>query len=247
MKFVAVNLCLALVLSAGNAIVVPVAQAQVSDASADTAVDIAMAYLKENKLFSLLMRTEPGFEAEARAEFRRIATSVPADKVQSEAQAYGTKVVLLLIEKYTIKSSDAAIEGFLQQNLKMAIGLKDRPADCVAYVMGTGKISLEIMTPAIIEAETEIKYQLLESALTRPAAFTPMAISDLLALVEKRYAAIGGDISNLTLLDQATSLPPAQGCQVVTQFSQMLTAGTPTENATLYRNFLYLSKQSQAQ
>lgn len=248
MRFKAVKLCLALLLSTGSATVaLTPAQAQVSGAAADLALDSGMATLRQNKLFELLFRTQPGLEAETRAEMRRLLTTLPADQAAAQAQVYGAKLMIRYVEKYTLQSSDASLNAFLQQNLKMVKSLQGRPEACVAYVMGTGAVPMDVMTPAVIAEETEIKYQLLESAINRPVTFTPLPLEKLAPLLQARYAAIGADLSGLALLGQSASLPPAQGCQVVTQFSTVMAAGSPAENAAVYKGLLYLGKQAQGQ
>ena len=141
-------------------------------------------------------------------------------------------------------ASDEDIHKLIMHQLVVMKAFEDRPSLCVNYYLGKPSFTKKDVTPAFIEAESNIKADVILSSISSPPI--PPKAESLDALLEElgsAYVQKGYQIEDFAKLEQVETLPASEGCGVAEKFVDVL-ASMPTDRvAYVFKNLLYLSHE----
>lgn len=186
------------------------------------ALDRAMVELKANRLFSLLIREHPEIEPRLQAELKPILEN-KADKDGSlafvKAQAVTARIVAEYFNEYLATGSDHALYRILQHTADAMAKFKEKPELCVSYHLGNPNFAKGDVTSEFISIETDLKADLVESAIANMDELRPAATAEtIIQTLAVAYTANKFPVDDILKLGDVATLPPEEGCRIATEY-----------------------------
>jgi hypothetical protein len=220
------------------AISVQLALRATQDVKGHAALEKAMVVLKENRLFSALMRNHPEIEPRIRSGLQQLLEEIDDEKEMfTRSQQLTGVIVAEYFPAYMLKGSDEALFKVMQRTLESLENFRETPALCVSYYMGTPDFKQGDMTDAFIAAEANIKADLIESA-SHATPFSGGSIDRASEMIIESYARNGYAIDNLSLVDRISALPPRQGCDIAIEFMKAVVSLGEVDASYVWKTLL---------
>jgi len=197
----------------------------------------AMNALKEQRLFSVLIKYHPEAEDQLREGFKQILLTIPTDQVAAASQHLSAEVVNRFLEKHMITASNQSIYLMLKFNAQVLDTLQD-PRDCVGYFLGTS-VNPNALSADVIKEGSNLKANIIESSINNPSAPSKAShIEDVTTPLLQEYQRHGYSPDDLTKTQLVSTLPPVDGCRVATSFSNALASMDETQAAYVFKNLM---------
>jgi hypothetical protein len=163
----------------------------------------AVSTLKQNRVFSVILKHHPEAEREYIARYKEVLSG-PRDQVRAESRALAAEMTGRYLDLHIPTASDAAIHRLLETEANILEALKNNPAECV----GQRASRLEAIPRPLVEANLNAKAEIIESSVVAPSPPPKTANMDDVVSVITEFAKIAN----------VQSLPPAEGCEVGYRF-----------------------------
>ncbi len=237
----------------GTIIAIQFANMNVSELRKYAVTQKVIDQLKEQRLFSTIFRVHPESEGEVRTLIDQILATAPEQDVFLRAQTASAEFTAKYFDRHLVAAPASAIYKLVQRNAEVMHMLGKRPELCVGYFVGKpqfAKQDLETLLPEdFVESESNMKADVIQASIDTPTIQPPETEQEKLAgLLVHAYTEKGYALDNLaTKLPIVETLPPEEGCNVATEFSDVLVSLGEQDATYVFKNLLYLSQQEAQQ
>lgn len=205
---------------------------------------VVMKELKKTRLFQVIFRLHPEAEAEMQSKMKDILANVSDDQIGLSAQAASAQIVDRYLTKYLPSASSEAIYKLILRQLEVMKQFKSKPSLCMNYYLGQPQFKKDDLTPAFLEIESNVKADVIESAISTPSPLLQGAnVNEIAEEIAYGYVQKGYPVDDLSKMDQIDKLPADQGCDIAIKFADVLTAMPADRSAYVFKSLLRLSQQ----
>ncbi len=195
-------------------------------------------YLKEQRLFSVVIRYHPEAEDQLREGMKQIINTTPTDQTGAAAQQLSAQVINKFVQRHMIGASDQSLYRFLKFNADVLHSLQNRPTDCVGFFLGTS-VNLNSIPSTIITQGSDLKADIIESAVNHPSVPSKASkLEDVAAPLIAEYQKHGYPVDDLGKIETFSTLSPSDGCRVATSFSDALASLGEAKATYVFKNLM---------
>lgn len=198
---------------------------------------------REHRFYGLLFQASPQAEAKLREEITRIIQDTPPGNARAAAGRAAVQMIKDTYNTHALYGSDEATIRANEYRLRVLTALKQNPAACVDYYFGRLTSSDDVVGADLIRGESEVRADVLESALTDPSPPPyPLDEEKLYGLLFGAYAASGFDQGDLDLLEETVTSgrSDAAACEVVIREVQAILTLDPGDAGYVFKGMRLL-------
>jgi len=197
--------------------------------------------LKEMRLFSLVFKLHPEAESELKMRMKNIIRTSPQDRIFYDMQAASGEIINRYYQQYLVSASDAVTYKLLQHNVTVMrrFQSQNRPELCVSYYLGTPNFKKDDLTVEFIQKESDLKADVIESAVNSPSPPPKAASAEtLIGVIVGIYKHKGYDVNHLKQLGEVATLPADKGCVIGMEFSDALASLDEKQSSYIFKNLV---------
>lgn len=193
--------------------------------------------MKQQRLFAAIVAAHPEADAELRAAADQAVIAPTPQQRIAQVQRLGATFMLKYLKVHMPTAPADAVVKLAQHNLATMKLLADRPAVCVGYFSGGGQVSQGDIPESSILRESELRAEIIESAIRQPVPAEPPADNAALrALIDEVYRETGHDPAAFARLSSPDPRPLAERCALMTEFSEVLATADPAKAARIMKS-----------
>ncbi|BCJ89408.1 hypothetical protein IZ6_01430 [Terrihabitans soli] len=218
----------------------------IKPAESSTDADRVLDELKTtSKLYALLAEIHPEIETAMKDKVNEVLSSgLSPEGVFQQAGAGSAEILSGYFLYYVEEAGDEPTYRLLQRNAETIRLLETSPDACVGYYLGVPRFTQEEVEGLLrepIRAETEIKAEMVESALNSPSKANILEVNDLIDVLTTAYSRSGYDPDNLGKIGDVESLPPEEGCKVGIEFNAAVAGLDQATAVSVYKSLTKLA------
>ena len=217
----------------------PMAAAQKSDINTEQMIQA----LKRQKLFSVMFRLHPELEVST----KKVIEEHPDSPMESAYIFARDELLGKYLTSYILRASNESVYNFILSEDRILRSLSTDPQLCFDYAQGELRPN-KIIPMALLQRNLDAKAEVLETAAANPSLSQNLAsMKELGYVLAGEYLKKGYDINNLSKIWSISGLPPAEGCKVATEFSDVLASMDSKQSVYVYKSFLAPTKEKRTQ
>jgi hypothetical protein len=210
----------------------PEEQAKPDRSNMDSTVDALMYKYETTRLARLIFRFRPTLRDQVRGRLEALAETGTPEELARNWSATATQVIAPAILALAADAPADVIYPLIQEQLEtLRILQRKNPQYCVDYFVGTATVPPEAFPEGFGKRELELKADLVEAAMERPAPISrPVNQEKLTQLIIKAYQKQGTPLTEFAKLARQSSLPADEACKAGIEFTTAI-AGLEQEEA----------------